>query len=587
MFVLCAILGALQYRWIGQVSVAERDRLHQRLQTDLNRLSQDFNNEFTSACRALAPSIPAQGVVSPAELSTRYQQWSKSGRHSQLFRAVGLAIPNGSEVELHIVNLESGEVHGSEWPSEWESLRDRMESRLAPRDRHEWGRGNPGARSPIEAHLTEVPLFAPRGGPGGPMPRGPFGRSEAGWLIVDLNLKYVGESLLPELTQRYLGGTGGGSDYLVDVVSRTNPPAILYESTANSAREIGNHVDASVGLFDVQFDQIFPRPEPPGGRGPFNRMPQPDNGRWQLNVRNRAGSLEAVVASTRLRSLAVTAAILLLLIATAGALLRYTRRAQRLARLQMDFVAGISHELRTPLAVIYGAAYNLRGSVARNPEQVEKYGVLLQQETSRLRDLVEQVLRFSGAQAGRVVREREPVAIDTLIDQTLDSVRSITHSANCRIEKNIDPQLPLVLGDAIALKHAIQNLVANAAKYGRSPNGAEHWIGITASTISGKREPSVEIRVADHGPGVPTDEIDHVFDAFFRGRRAIQEQIHGTGLGLNLVKKIVEAHGGTIRVESDPMKLTEFIVRLPAAVGVPEMAGADIDPVTLPSGRGE
>jgi signal transduction histidine kinase len=75
----------------------------------------------------------------------------------------------------------------------------------------------------------------------------------------------------------------------------------------------------------------------------------------------------------------------------------------------------------------------------------------------------------------------------------------------------------------------------------------------------------VEIRVADRGPGIPRDEQDLVFDPFFRGARALEEQIGGTGLGLSLVKKIVKAHGGTIRVESEAVKGTVFIVRLPAA----------------------
>jgi signal transduction histidine kinase len=79
----------------------------------------------------------------------------------------------------------------------------------------------------------------------------------------------------------------------------------------------------------------------------------------------------------------------------------------------------------------------------------------------------------------------------------------------------------------------------------------------------------VEIRVADRGPGIPEEEQKRIFDPFFRGQRAMQDQVHGTGLGLNLVKKIVEAHGGTIRVKSEPMKGAEFIVRIPeAAAGV-------------------
>ncbi len=286
----------------------------------------------------------------------------------------------------------------------------------------------------------------------------------------------------------------------------------------------------------------------------------PEMGRWRMYVQNRAGSLEAAVAGIRRRNLAVTGGVLLLLMASVATLIRFTRRAQRLAKLQMDFVAGISHELRTPLAVIYGGAYNLRGAVARNPSQVERYGVLLQQESGRLRDLVEQVLRFSGAQAGSVIRERVPLSIEDVIDQTMESSKGVIQSAHCVTEKKVDPALPAVLGDPIALKHALQNLVSNAAKYGKNGN---NWIGVFASRVTGKDQ-AVEIRVADHGPGIPDDEKAHVFEAFFRGRRAIQDQINGTGLGLNLVKKIIEAHGGSVRVESEPMKRTEFIIRLPA-----------------------
>ena len=75
----------------------------------------------------------------------------------------------------------------------------------------------------------------------------------------------------------------------------------------------------------------------------------------------------------------------------------------------------------------------------------------------------------------------------------------------------------------------------------------------------------VEIRVADHGPGIPQDELGHIFDTFYRGKRAVEDQIHGTGLGLSLVKRIIEAHAGTVTAQSEPGKGTEFVVRIPAA----------------------
>jgi signal transduction histidine kinase len=273
-------------------------------------------------------------------------------------------------------------------------------------------------------------------------------------------------------------------------------------------------------------------------------------------VRHRAGSLEAVVAMARWRSLAVTAGVLLLLVVTVGALVRFTRSAQRLADLQMNFVAGVSHELKTPLTAIHTAAYNLRGRLAQNPAQVERYGELIQKESGRLKELVEQVLQFASANAGRVIHEREPVSVEQVIEETVEMARPVIQAAHCTVEKTVAAGLPEVLADSLALKSALQNLVANAVKYGAKEDS---WVGISASQAGG----AVEIRVADRGPGIPEEEQKHIFDPFYRGKKALQDQVHGTGLGLNLAKRVVEAHGGTIRVESEEGHGAEFIVRLP------------------------
>jgi signal transduction histidine kinase len=345
---------------------------------------------------------------------------------------------------------------------------------------------------------------------------------------------------------------------------------VIYRSDPGQSASISGAADASVGLFDVRFDQLFRRWEPAAARpglgawrfpGPPG-VPAPGFGRWQLFVRHRAGSLETVVARARWRNLGVNAGILVLMLASVAALIRYTRRAQKLAELQMDFVAGVSHELRTPLTVIHTAAYNLRGKVAGNPAQVERYGELIQQESGRLKELVEQVLRFAGANAGHAIQQREPLSIETVIDESMEASKSVIQRSRCVVEKSIDPGLPLVLGDPVALKQALENLLSNAAKYGAE---GSRWIGVFASKARDREREMVEIRVADRGPGIPPNEQAHIFDPFFRGRRAVEDQVHGTGLGLNLVKKIVEAHGGSIRVNSEPMKGSQFIVRIPAA----------------------
>jgi len=284
--------------------------------------------------------------------------------------------------------------------------------------------------------------------------------------------------------------------------------------------------------------------------------------RWKLLVRHKTGSLEGIVARARLRNIAISAAIFLLILATVTWLVRISRQAQRLAELQMNFVAGVSHELRTPLTVIRTAAFNLRGKIASRPDQVERYGKLIQDESEKLAVMVEQILRYGNARSGRVIREREPISMQQLIEEGLRSSSIAASSAHVVVDKQVAAGLPLVLADEQALKHAVRNLIDNAVKYGTE---GSNWIGVFACTVEDEHGQAVEFRVADRGPGIPVDEQPHIFDPFFRGRRAVQDQIHGTGLGLNLVKKIVEAHGGTIAVKSEPMKRTEFIMRIPAA----------------------
>jgi signal transduction histidine kinase len=513
---LCGVLGVLQYRWIGEVSLAARDRLRGSLQASLDRLSRDFNSEIATACRALLPANSSE-----TELAARFEQWKKTAGHGQIFRAIAIAQP-----QLRRLNLETGAFETTQWPAEWSAIRERR-------------RGPPGPPPEDNGPAFELPLF------GMPPPGAPSTS-----LIFELNLQYVRDVILPELIQRHLG-----SDYQVEVVTRATQPSVIYQSDPNAPR-IAATADASVGLFEVRFDRIF-RPEgPPGGGGRGGgRGPGGGPGRWQMLVRHHSGSLEAVVAQARWRNLAVTAGVLLLMVASVAALVRFTRRAQKLAELQMDFVAGVSHELRTPLAVIHTAAYNLRGGVAQDPSQVERYGVLIQRESGRLKELVEQILQFASAKAGHVIQKPEPLSVEAVIEAAIQE-------SQCAVEKKLDPGLPPILGDPVALQHALQNLLSNAAKYGTAGG---NWIGVFASQTRDKEQAMVEIRVADRGPGIPQDEQKHIFEPFFRGRRAVEDQIHGAGLGLNLAKKIIEAHRGTIRVKSDPMKGTEFIVRIPAA----------------------
>jgi signal transduction histidine kinase len=165
------------------------------------------------------------------------------------------------------------------------------------------------------------------------------------------------------------------------------------------------------------------------------------------------------------------------------------------------------------------------------------------------------------------VRQTRPLSVEAVVEEAVRACRGTIEQFRSTVETAVEPGLPAVLGDPDALTHALQNLVSNAAKHGAKSG---NWIGVFASSITEGEEPVVEIRVADHGPGIPADELERIFDPFFRGRRALEDQIHGTGLGLSLAKEVVEAHGGAIFVHSEPSRGTEFVIHIPAAAaGVP------------------
>jgi signal transduction histidine kinase len=282
-----------------------------------------------------------------------------------------------------------------------------------------------------------------------------------------------------------------------------------------------------------------------------------DSARWRLLLQHERGSLEAAVTTVRQRNLMVSFGILLLMGLSIALLALSSRRAQRLARQQMEFVASVSHELRTPVAVIRSAAENLSHGVVGDPDRVRRYGDVLQVEARRLGEMVERVLQFAGIESGRAVG-RTPVVVASVVDAAIQS--TMAAEPRLTIERHVASDLPPVSGDQEMLRSAVQNLLVNAAKYG----GTDRWIGVRVESHGSGRSREVRVVVEDHGAGIGPADLPHIFEPFYRGADAVARQIQGSGLGLALVRRIAEAHGGRVTVVSRDIGAV-FTIHLPVA----------------------
>ena len=245
----------------------------------------------------------------------------------------------------------------------------------------------------------------------------------SGYLVIELDRICLQKQVFAELAQRYFG-SASGLLYQVAVLS-SNQAAPVYVSDPVPPNQILTGHDAMIQLFGPRREEYLDRREARGhgvrgglGLGPPQRLslfPQngqlvqtlrspvvverPEHGRWQLVVKHRSGSVEDAVAAGRRRNLAVSFGILLVLAVGMAMLVVWTGRAQRLAALQVEFVAGVSHELRIPLAVISSAADNLTAGVVEAKEHVKQYGTLIGNEVHRLSGMVEQILLFASGEA--------------------------------------------------------------------------------------------------------------------------------------------------------------------------------------------
>jgi len=594
------LLGTMQYRWSNEVSEATKARMKAALESSMLAFRQDFTRELSDLTLAFEPALSPGKIPGLATVAQQASQVLSSAPHSQLIKAVYVAEPTGSaQLRLLKENGKAG-FEPVKWPAELEVLRSALPqpfgaatfgSRLphfghGP-DRRDRGsehgfrmHSDFGPRAMIQRHMppwfiaASIPaLVHPlevRRGNGSPSDPS---RSRA-WIIVELDSSFFQQHLFPELVSRYFPSSREQA-YDVAVAAGKSDGEDFYRSGAHLSER---QADAVLNLFGlgsaggpnsgaVNFDRLVRRTGRDEIERPLN-VPlglepghPPEESSWFLLVKNRQGSLEAAVARLRLRNLAVSFGILLVLAATMAIVLLASQRAGRLAELQMDFVTGVSHELRTPITVISSAAENIADGVIEDKQQIARYGIVIKNQAAQLRQLVEQILLFASTRRGKQPYTLRPANVEDVIELALANSAELIRAAGITVEKSLQPRLPAVLVDTQAISQCLQNLIANAVKY----RGDVPWLGITAATRQAAHGTEVVLSVSDRGIGIAHEELKNVFDPFYRATAVREAQIHGSGLGLPLAKSMAEAMGGSITVQSTPAAGTTFSIHLPAA----------------------
>lgn len=231
-------------------------------------------------------------------------------------------------------------------------------------------------------------------------------------------------------------------------------------------------------------------------------------------------------------------------------------RLEELDRLKSDFVATVSHELKTPLTAIIGAAKTVsRKGPSMNPVQHVEFMGMIERQGSRLLRLVEDVLTTARIESGQRRLRRELIDMRAAVAPLIDELHLTGLGHGRDIELRCEPETPQVWGDLSAVQQIAGNLLENALKYG----GENTKVVVTVRELPGEST----IEVADEGPGLSKDEIDTIFERFRQVDSSSTRRVGGVGLGLFIVKSLVEAHRGRIEVESNPGRGTVFRVSFP------------------------
>lgn len=359
-----------------------------------------------------------------------------------------------------------------------------------------------------------------------------LGKEEVGLALLSFDEDYLRDRFFPGIIKDIVNGQ---SNRLKGGTNQPQPAIMVHRPMDPTPWIASANWDGGKAVVDAPFDDLFQEMV------------------WSIKY---PGTTIADISANFMRhNYGVLGALSLLMLGGIFLTYRNISREMNLARLKSDFVANVSHELRTPLALIRLYAETLELGRLNSKERYQEYFRIIREESERLTALINNILDFSRIEAGRKEYEFKETDLPQLVRSTLDSYRFQIEQNGFKFEENIAEDIPPVNVDREAIARSLLNLVNNALKYSKD----RKFIAVRLYRANG----SVKLEVQDHGIGIPPSEQEKIFEKFYRCGDPLVHNIKGSGLGLSLVRHIVQAHGGEVQVESVPDEGSKFTIRLP------------------------
>lgn len=616
-----AILGSVQFSWIKRAN----DDQHQQVMAAVRFSIRVFNRSLLREVSHLLTVFRADPGWDPSERARRFAEslfvLHESSSHGPAIKRI-LFHDASNQAKARLVELQLAEQR-------WEPIRPEHEYQdLEALLQSTSSRYRRVISTPWLSTWLYYPDYSALVRPIATLAREPVsGKREllfAGYLVLQLDFEHIRQSILPALVRGHFRAMAGNvlfdvafavdddvTDFYRSDRADMSDPDVGTESSASDANAWGVGDDQLVAGWketaDVRRDVLLTTgsvPSPVARVGGIQRIALRSNApdpieiaryprsrrraeesvgepgvlpftpdrprlflagdrqhRLEVIVKHVDGSLEDAFALRYRRSLAMGAGLLLLLGGAMALVVVSLRRASRLASMRLEFATAVSHELRTPVTAIRAMGDNIAEGVLGTSDKALGYGKLIRDEGRRLSEMIEQTLKLVSLDSGSDRYDVVLVDAAAVVDDAVEHARPIIDRAGFVLERSDADDIPPVLADETALKQSLGNLLSNAVKYGLPGR----WVKLEVAATNGDEKPEVEISVHDRGPGVPPKEVRSIFEPYYRSVSATDSKVPGSGLGLNLAKRMVHGMGGRLTLRSVPGQGSVFTIHLPAA----------------------